>query len=284
MGTANIRRWLVLLICVAALIAGSSVVRADEVDSLIQRLTSSSDYKERLNAALNLAKTGDPRAVGAFVRALRDSDKTVRGVAAASLGKLVTTATPSSQRSAALEALARVATNDPNDFVRKQAKKSHDAIDALGEAAPVAGGVYVNIGPMSDKASAGASLLGSMRTTVTKSFAKAAPRMVTEWPSERAPTAKQLATRKMTGFHVDGTLTALTIEKARGTATVSCKVSMLIASYPDKSLFGFLEGGAKVQSGASEREIGFAAQDCVVAVVEDLVVRKIIPAIAQRAH
>jgi hypothetical protein len=61
---------------------------------------------------------------------------------------------------------------------------------------------------------------------------------------------------------------------------VSCKISMLIASYPDKSIFGLLKGGASVQGGSNEE---MDKVDCVSAVVEDMVMKKIIPTIKTKA-
>ena len=54
---------------------------------------------------------------------------------------------------------------------------------------------------------------------------------------------------------------------------------MLLASFPDKSVFGFLNGGAKVQGSASPSDIELASEDCVSAVVEDLIAKKIVPTI-----
>ena len=47
------------------------------------------------------------------------------------------------------------------------------------------------------------------------------------------------------------TLNTLDIKKSGGGATISCKVSMLLADFPDKSVFGFLNGGASVTASSS---------------------------------
>jgi hypothetical protein len=54
---------------------------------------------------------------------------------------------------------------------------------------------------------------------------------------------------------------------------------MLLADFPDKSVFGFLNGGANVQGSASQRDIDLGTQDCIQAVVEDLITKKIVPTI-----
>ena len=58
---------------------------------------------------------------------------------------------------------------------------------------------------------------------------------------------------------------------------------MFLASFPDKAVFGFLNGGASVQASASPREVTLASQDCVSAVVESLITNKIVPTIKSKA-
>ncbi|WP_428264891.1 HEAT repeat domain-containing protein [Haliangium sp.] len=256
--------------------------RADAVDRLITQLRKSSDYKVRLSAALNLGKRGDQRAVSALVDALGDDNKNVRGAAVTALSKLVGGDTDERMRKRALAALQRLAKRDPDGFVRKQAGRAVDEIKALDSPQPQAGGIYVNIGQMSSKTQVPSKLIGLMRQTTTQTFSKQASSMATSWPSGGAPSAKQLRASKTTGYHVDGTLVALQAQSQGDTTLVSCKVSMLIATYPEKSMFGFLDGGARVQTGSSSRDIAYAQEDCVSAVVEDLVTRKIIPVIQQR--
>lgn len=258
--------------------------QADKADKLIAQLTRSSDYKVRLSAALNLAKLGDkrPKVIEAFIGALGDSDKTVRGVAAASLAKLIDSSTREALRRRALARLKEAAKSDDNKFVQRQAQKAFDAISAIGGgAAAGAAGIYVDIGDMSAKAGDSAKMRALMRKTTQKTFAKKAGSMATEWPGGRSPSKKEL--ESTSAFHVDGTLTELT-EQSKGSSTlVTCKISMLIATYPEKSMFGFLNGGATVQAGSSAQDIAYAKEDCVVAVVEDLVAKKVIPTIQTRA-
>jgi hypothetical protein len=277
------RPLLPFVILVIALVAIPRLARADKVDRFIEQLSTSSDYKVRLSAALNLAKISDPRAVPSFVKALKDSDKTVRGVAAAALGKQVTAETPAKVRDKVLAALKETASKDSNDFVRKQAQKAYDALKSLTGGGSVAkGGIYVNIGSMSAKSGDAAAMKALMRKTVLKTFKGKASSMKVEWPGGKDPTAKQLSAKKVTAFHVDGTLNELTVSGTGSSTMVSCKVSMLLATYPEKSMFGFLKGGAQVQGGGSATDLRYAQEDCVSAVIEDLIARKIIPTIQAR--
>ena len=47
-------------------------------------------------------------------------------------------------------------------------------------------------------------------------------------------------------------------------------------------MFGFLNGKASVQGGSSQKDVDDAAQDCVQAVVENLIAKQIIPTIRSK--
>jgi len=271
---------LTLILCMVG------VARADKVDRLVDQVRRSSDYKVRLSAALSLSKLRDSRAIPAFGRALSDSDKTVRGVAAAGLAKVVNSSTSSALRDKVLAALKRVAAGDSNSFVRKQAQKSYDTVKNLrssgGGVAVRSGGTYVNIGAMTAQTDDSSTMRKLMKSTTQKTFSKKGSSMLTAWPGGSTPSKGQVSAKKMHAFHVDGTLNSLNVDKAGSTATVSCSVSMLLATFPEKSMFGFLKGGAQVQAGTSSTDIRYAKEDCVAAVMEDLIARKIIPTIQSR--
>ena len=112
---------------------------------------------------------------------------------------------------------------------------------------------------------------------------KAASHMQTTWAGGSAPSKSQLTSKGFQGFYVDGTLNTLTITTKGSSSLVECKISMLLASFPDKSVFGFLNGGAKVQASSSVQDIALAGEDCVAAVIEDLIAKKIVPTIKTKA-
>ena len=267
---------LVLLLVVAPPQADAN----DRVDRLARQMLSASDDKIRLSAALNLARTGEARAIPAFVRALRDSDESVRGVAATALGRLVSADTPMDHRRRVLAALRRAGQNDPEAFVRQRAQQAFRAVRALPEPAGDMPTVYIDVGPMSDEAGGGGEVRDSMRQTIRGAIDRRGE-MGTAWPGGN-PSRDQLRQNGAQAFHVDGTLTELTTDTSGRNAVISCKVSMLIATYPEKSMFGFLNGGATVQTGSSSAQIRRGRRDCVVAVVENLVASRVIPTIEDR--
>jgi hypothetical protein len=292
--TAYPHRLLALVAALAMLVVHAGRARADSsVDTLIKQLENDDSEKVRLAAALNLAKLGDAKAILPLAKAVgNDGDKNVRGASAVGLGKLVTAATKASYKSLAIAALRKAAAGDESDFVKQQAQKALDAITGGSGSTtttppPVAagGGIYVNIGPMSSKTGSAndPKLRALMVSTATKTMGRAASQMATSWPGGGPPSKAQLAAKNMDGFYVDGTLNTLTVKESGSTSTVSCKISMLLASYPDKSVFGFLNGGASVQASTSPKEEALAQEDCVSAVVEDLIAKKIVPTICTKA-
>src|SRR5690606_8698054 len=94
------------------------------------------------------------------------------------------------------------------------------------------GTIYIDIGAMSDKASQSGDMRGLMRKTVEKTLAKNAASMFTSWPGGKEPDAKQLKGKKIKAFHVNGTLVSLDMQSKGSATLVSCKISMLIATYP----------------------------------------------------
>jgi hypothetical protein len=267
-----------------AVLGHGAPARADNVDELIRQLEKDSSDKVRLSAALNLTKLGDPRAILALANAVgSDSDQTVRGAAAVGLGKLVTDKTKSSVKNLAISALKRAAGSDQSDLVKDQAEKALKAIGVTGT--PGGGAIYVNIGPMSSKTgntSSDAKLKGLMVKIATKTMGKVASNMAITWPGG-VPTRAQLDAKSTLGFYVDGTLNELKVKESGSLTMVSCKINMLLASFPDKSIFGLLKGGASVQASGSASEIALAREDCVSAVIEDLIAKKIVPTIKSKA-
>ncbi len=280
------RRALLVPLMVLALITGArGAARADNVDTLIGQLARGADYKVRLSAALSLAKLGDSRAISAFVKALgNDSDKTVRGAAAVGLAKLVDGATEKRLRTQAITALDRASKGDADAFVKKQAQKALLALRDVDDTTQISvGGIFVDLGPMAVKAAGADPLKAVMKKTVSSAFGRRAGSMMLTWPGGGTPSKGQLDAKKVSAYHVDGTLTEMTVKEKGAMTTVSCKISMLIATYPEKSMFGFLNGGASVQGSSSASDVALAKEDCVIAVVEDLVTKKIIPTIQTRS-
>jgi len=283
--------WVVL---VTLLVLRATPAHADNVSSLIDQLNNDDSEKVRLSAALNLAKLGDQKAILPMAKALlNDSDKNVRSACAVGLGKLVTSSTKATIKGLAISNLKTASTNDSSDFVKQQADKALVTITGQGGGGgsnnggggtgASNGGIYVNIGPMSSKTGGNDKKLQALIvSTAEKTMGRVAAKMATSWPGG-APSKTALAQKNVSGFYVDGTLNKIEVKGSGGSSTVTCKVSMLLASFPDKSVFGFLNGGASVSAGGSASDQALAGEDCVQAVIEDLIAKKIVPTICMKA-
>lgn len=282
----------VVSIAVALVVAGRATpARADNVSELIRQLGDDDSDKVRLSAALNLTKLGDPRAILPLAKALgNDTDKSVRGAAAVGLGKLITDKTDPRIRRLAVSALTQASQSDDSDFVRGEAGKALKAIGVTAAGTrvqtPQSGtAIYVNIGPMAAKtgdAAVDARLKSLMAKVANQTMTRVASNMAITWPGGGAPTQAMLMAKSTVGFYVDGTVNELKVKQAGSSTTVSCKINMLLASYPDKSIFGLLNGGASVEASGSSTNLALAGEDCVSAVVEDLIAKKIVPTISSK--
>lgn len=279
------------LVVLVLLVAFCGTAWADNVGRLIEQLGHSSE-KIRFAAAVNLAKTEDERGILPLARVLlNDPDKNVRGAAAVGLGRIISAHPKSKYKSLAMKNIARAAKSDSSPFVKQQAAAALKTIGGSagssggGSSSGGAGGIYVNIGPMSSKTKGGKNdkLRALMVKTAQKTLAKVASSMATTWPGG-TPNKAALAKKGVAGFYVDGTLNTLDIKVSGGGATISCKVSMLLADFPDKSVFGFLNGGASVTASSSKTDQDLASEDCVMAVIENLIANKIVPTIKAKAQ
>lgn len=280
-------RFVVLVALVVGLAGASArVARADATDTLIKQLDSDSK-NVRLAAAVNLSKNPDDRIILPMVKILgRDDEAQVRAVAANALGKAVTASTKPMLHDLAVKTLTRAAADDDSDDVKKQAaaslQKITGAAASVGASKPApsagggAGGIYVNIGPMSAK---DPKLRALMVKTAGKTLSSSEPAWLQTWAGGGVPNRPALDAKKVAGFYVDGTLNEVAETTSGSNSTISCKVSMLLATFPEKSAFGFLSGGAKVQASNTASDKALAQQDCVEAVITDLIAHKIVPTI-----
>lgn len=82
------QRWIRATVLTTALSIALSAGARPKLDALSERLHISSDFRVRVQAALELGKTRDERALPALSAALEDRHASVRAAAAAALGKL----------------------------------------------------------------------------------------------------------------------------------------------------------------------------------------------------
>ena len=103
--------------------------------------------------------------------------------------------------------------------------------------------------------------------------------LVNEWPAGGEPSRKQIDASGAKSALLIGAITSVTDLPSGQATTVSCKLSLQLMSYPERSMFGMIDGAATVEATTDPGDIARAEQDCVNAVLDDLMTNKVIPAI-----
>lgn len=294
-------RWAGLVIIALSLAIGSTA-HADNIDKRAKQLRSSSDYKVRLSAALWLAKKQDKRAVAAMTRALKkEPERNIRRIAAKALPKMMTGNLPAKVRQRAENALARAAKKDKDAKVRKRAKKAlaqlEKAMKSSTRAASLGGpssGMFVNIGtPNLGKHKMPKNFYKTLQRAVSAQLKKKLPTKYYELGREatdKLPTKKQLKRQKKSGWFVGATVSKLKVSPKGKMVKVHCSVSIRVnpwsGSDGDQVLragdTASANGSAAVTTANSKREIGYAKEDCLLAVAEQITSNRVVPFLKQR--
>jgi hypothetical protein len=241
---------------------GTTAAAASKTDELARALQNDPSFKVRTQAALLLGKLGDKAGVDPLTRALGDEIKTVRAMAAQSLGKL-----GGERAASALKALLQ---RERDGFVRAQAEKALAAIAASTSPPPAEGRdrkVYLKFGPFTGGTKAAdANLVGLVRNTLRKSLAELPHVTVLEGAEE-----KTLGKGGRPAFLVDGNVLKLEDRDSGSALETSCEVKVLIARWPARSVILWTSAGAAVQGGRRDKDRQIARQDCLEASANQLV-------------
>lgn len=264
---------------------------ADQIDINVGQLKNGKSVKIRLSAALALAKTRDDRSIKALIYALdRDSESTVRRVAAVSLGKIVDASTPTRLQKQAVKALEDAKKNDSDKKVRKNAAKALKKLAAL--AAVSAPTVFVNVGDATDlSGKLSKSTVKDVKKVLEQTVRSEAPKYSTKWHTGKLPTKKQLAKANATGFYVGATVSTLEVKKKSGRVEIKCTVSVRVNPWDGRDTNEKWEaqraasasGSGKVIGSNTKRGIRNAKEDCVLAVLEEVTASQVVPFIKKTA-
>ncbi len=269
------------------------VARADSIDVQVRQLRHSGNYKLRLSAALKLAKTRDSRAVAALSHALvADDQTTLRRVAALSLSKMVDESVPGPVRKRAIAALERAAKKDHDSKVREAAARALEQLHGLRSVAKKAK-VFVAVGKPADltrKAPAGTTR--KMHVAVRRALRENAPDYSQEWPSGGMPTKAELAKNGAEAFFVGATVSMLQVNTKGGRAEISCSVSVRVSPWSGKDgnekweadRAASATGNGKVIGANTRSGIAGAKNDCLLAVVEQVTSRQVVPFLKRLAR
>ena len=235
----------VVATAVAVLIA-AQVCWGDKVDDLSKALLTDPSFKVRVQAALLLGKLGDKAGTDALVRALDDEERSVRAMAAQSLGKV----------GGAAAALKAHLGREQNSFVSTQIKI---ALSALEDREIKDRKIFVTIGPFSGGVKlADAGILSMLQTSLRQSLEKL-PKLT--FTSD--VTAKGRGRTPQLGFLVDGNVSRL--QEVFGVGETNCEIKLMVARWPSKSIILWTSAGAAVHAGRRDSDKLNARRDCIEA-------------------
>jgi hypothetical protein len=245
--------------CVLALsLASAGVASADRIDDLTRALVQDGSYKVRVQAALVLGKLGDRRAVPSLIHALSDSNESVRGVAATSLGKI---ADPT-----AGDALSRAATGDASEFVRNQARKALELLAGGGGVdlpPPRAGARYYLTVGFGGQQKGGPQAATLVKQGLVRELAKLPGVTVGGDTTQQA-----LAQKKLEGYIVDGQIVRLAVTPGGGTVQIDCDLKAYVATYPGRAIKMMTTEGASLETGGGASAAETGKRDCLNAAIE----------------
>jgi hypothetical protein len=261
--------------------------KADSVGKRAAQLRTSSDYKVRLSAALWLGKKKEAGAVRALTHALRnDSEKTVRAIAAVSIGKLLDDTLPARVRDDAIDALDHAAQNDDAASVREKAAAAWTATRSLRTPTGTLPTVFIAVGTPSATGGLPAKTASKeMQSAMRRALRDAAPDFGQGTTAEGLPTAADLRKARSSGFYVNAAVQDIQTVKARGGVEVRCQVGMRVNVWNGSDGEERLRenetasalGNGRVRTASTQSAMANASRDCVNAVVEQLTTKQVVP-------
>lgn len=236
----------------ASLMAATSFAWADaRTERLVRLLTTSGNYRVRVQSAQSLGRIRDPVTVPPLVRALADNHPAVRASAALALGRI---GAPE-----ALPALRRLAANRQQPtIVRRQSQQAIEQIERMSRmnarpsnptAQPTAPRYYVGVGEMGNTTGVHPGRLErTLQRLVREELLRAGAGIEVAPANETVRQTKRvLQSRSLTGYYVQGSVTRL--EEVAG--QVHAVVSIMVLSNPGRDLRMMLQGRATAGGGGS---------------------------------
>jgi hypothetical protein len=277
---------------------GGSVDSPALIAEHIEQMESGSDYKVRLSAAVRLAKTHDPRATVAMLRVLeREPSKTMRRLAALSLGTMVDANTPRKVRAEVERVLAHAAEHDVDRKVRRHAQRSLEKLAAVParpavvspqppRTTPRARGVFLHVSAPRDVArNSPKGLSPLLHDTLRGALRKHAPEYRLDWPAPTPPTASDLEQARMRAYRVQAAVMEYRIQPRGSMAEIECQVTVQVnpwhgsdtAERWSERQAAAASGRGRVRGDNRREAIAAAQRDCVTTVAERITSEQVVP-------
>jgi hypothetical protein len=241
------------------------------IGSLVHQLARSSDFRLRVQAALQLGKSKDTRATRPLVKALDDKDVSVRAAAAAALKTL---GDP--------EALPALRDNrlDRSPIVRRQVKESIIALETRMKAVRV----LVQVGSMKNRtprAERGVAVVLDQASRKTLQSIE-----VVNVVGDADETMELARRRNLPAIMMTGSVRKLDAESSGSSVTYTAKVEYILHRMPEQAIAGKVSGSASARATAAEmkdqRRRDKLREQVLFAAVESAL-RRVQPALLQVA-
>jgi len=226
-----------LLAALALLLLAGGAAGESELDSLIRKLDHGNDFRMRVQAALQLGKSGDTRATKPLGKALDDQNASVRAAAAAALKTL---GDPD-----ALPAL-REARLDRSSAVRQQIQSAIASIEEQVRDVKV----LVQLGSMKNRtAKPSSQVTDSLKDASQRSLRRIRTVAVVGASEDVMKIAKR---RKLPAVLMTGSISKLEAEQDGSSLLYTAKVEYVLHRMPEHAIAGKVSGSASARASASE--------------------------------
>ena len=283
---------------------GGSADSPASIGEDIEEMESGSDYKVRLSAAVRLAKTHDPRATAAMARVLENEpSKTMRRLAALSLGTLVDGGTPRKVRVEVERVLTHAAGEDRDSKVRHHARRSLEKLATVPAQPDVVSppprttprttprqqrpqGVFLHVStPRSVARNGPKGLSPLLHDTVRGALRKHAPEYRLDWPAQTLPTASDLEQARMRAYRVQAAVMEYRIHPRGSQAEIECQVTVQVNPWQGSDTAerwserqaAAASGRGRVRGDNHREAIAAAQRDCVTTVAERITSEQVVP-------
>ncbi len=226
------RRILRAAVLASALLLGNAFAAPPKVDELVGKLLSGSDFRVRVQAALELGKAKDGDAVSALIKALDDPNASVRAAAAAALKNI--------GDKSALKPL-RAHQNDASDAVRSQIQNTISSLEqpSSEDSKPK---VLVKLGSMRNATAVKSNKIESQLAEESRKKLEELPGV--EVLTEGVDSEKESKKRRTPLVMVSGHVQKLKASREGGEVTYSASVEYILHTMPGESIAAKVSGSA----------------------------------------
>jgi hypothetical protein len=235
----SMKRWFRTVTTTIVLCSSVALGAPSSVPELSLRLKDTSDFRVRVQAALQLGKVGDGDALGPLVAALDDPSESVRAAAAAALKQLGDTR--------AIEPLKEHRL-DRSKAVREQIRDSLSSLDKVAAEGPSK--VLVQLGSMKNQTAVKGSGIEAQLATESRKKLGELPGI--EVLSDKVDSKKAAREKKLPLVLVSGQIQKLKASHEGGEVVYSASVEFVLHTMPDQSIAAKVSGSARGTLTAAE--------------------------------